>query len=220
MGKFKEVKLKGVTGFVEVNDDGTIIRYLGKELSQHIIKTTKNSAGYKAVSIHGKSFYIHRIVAEAYIFNKHPIANKYVLYKDNDQANNHYTNLMWGTSKDLFAKNRRVFDDGGEKYRGSSTISYEEALKVAKRLDNGEYAKDICVEYGVSEMSIARIRKRYCKAKNASPRYNREIKATVYKLSQKYSAPDIAKMTGLTYHTVYRWLKQNNGNNEKPVFYY
>ena len=220
MGEFKEVKLKGVTDPVEVSEDGTIVRFHGKEVNQHIIKTSKNSSGYKAVSIQGKSFYVHRVVAEAYIFNKHPIAKKYVLHKNNDLSNNHHSNLMWGTSKDLYAKNRMILDDGGEKYRGSSTISYDEAVKIAKRLDNGEFAKDICVEYGVSEMSIARIRKRYCKEKNASPRYNREIKATVFKLAQKYSASEIAKITGLSYHTVYRWVKKIKEDKKKPVFYY
>ncbi len=220
MGKFKQVKLKGVNDIIEVNEDGTILKYQGKEVNQHVIKTSKHNAGYKAVSINGKSFYVHRIVAEAYVHNDRPIANKYVLHLNNDVSNNHYTNLKWGTGKDLYAKNRQVIDDGGIKYRGSSTISYEEALKIAKRLDNGEFAKDICVEYGVSEMSIARIRKRYCKQKNASPRYNHEVKTMVYKLSKKYTAPEIANITGLTYHTVYRWLKKTEDSDEKPVFYY
>ena len=219
MGEFKQVKLKGVKELVEVNEDGTIIKYLDKTINQHLIKTSKNSKGYKAVSIKGKSFYVHRIVAEAFILNTRPIACKYVLHINNDLLNNHYTNLKWGTSKDLYTKNSRL-KEGGETYRGSSTISYDEAVKIAKRLDNGEFAKDICVEYGVSEMSIARIRKRYCKDKSASPRYDREIKAAVYKLSFKYSAPEIAKITGLTYHTVYRWLKKNKKTNEKPTFYY
>lgn len=220
MGKIKEVKLKGVKNLVAVNEDGTDIQYNNKTVNQHIIKTSKNSKGYKAVSIAGKSFYVHRIVAEAFVFNKRPIACKYVLHMDNDISNNHYTNLKWGTSKELYAKNSKLREAGGEKYRGSSTISYEDALKIAKRLDAGEYAKSICKEYGVSEMSIARIRKRYCKEKSASPRYGSDIKSTVFKLSQKYSAPQIAKITGLTYHTVYRWLKKKDETGEKPAFYY
>ncbi len=220
MEELKEVKLKGVTDPVEVSEDGTIIKFQGKEVNQHVIKTSKTSVGYKAISIKGKGFYVHRVVAEAYIVNKRPIANKYVLHKNNDIKDNHYTNLMWGSSKDLYAKNRKVFKDGGRKYRGSSNISYDEAVKIAKRLDNGEYAKDICLEFGVSEMSIARIRKRYCKEKSKSPRYNREVKATVYKLSKKYSAAKIATMTGLSYHTVYRWVKKIKEDDQKPVFYY
>lgn len=220
MAEFREVKLKGVSFPVEVNDEGTVVRCQGKIITQHLVKTSKTSRGFKACSILGKSFYVHRIVAEAFIINKRPIACKFVLHMDNNLSNNHVSNLAWGNSKDLYVKNRKFMDDGADKYRGSSSISFEEATKIAKRLDAGEFAKDICLEYGVSEMSIARIRKRYCKEKNASPRYNREIKSTVYKLSLKYTGPEIAKMTGLTYHTVYRWLKQKEKAPEKPIFYY
>ncbi len=220
MNELKKFKIKGVKNFIEINEDGTIVKYKDKVLSQHLIKTSKNSQGYKVVSIAGVSRYVHRLVAEAFIFNPKPITHKYVLHTNNDLHNNHYTNLMWGTSKDLYAKNNRTKIQGGEKYRGSSTIPYEEALKIAKRLDNGEYAKDICKEYGVSEMSITRIRKRYCKTKTASPRYNKEIKFTVYKLAKKYPAAHIAKVTGLPYHTVYRWLKNMDKDAEKPAFYY
>lgn len=220
MGEVKQVKLKGVKDLVEVNEDGTFIKFKGKEVNQHLIKTSKNSKGYKAVSIAGKSFYVHRVVAEAFVYNERPIASKYVLHMDNDISNNHFSNLKWGTSKELYAKNSKLREADGEKYRGSSTITYEEAVKIAKRLDKGEFAKDICKEYGVSEMSIARIRKRYCKQKAASPRYDREIKTTVFKLAKKYSAPEIAKITGLTYHTVYRWLKKQDQSDEKPAFYY
>lgn len=220
MNKFKKIKLKGLTDFVEVNEDGSTILFHGKEVSQHIIKTSKNSIGYRAVSIQSKSFYVHRIIAVAYIFNKKPITHKYVLHINSDLSNNHYTNLMWGSSKDLQAKTMKKGTPDAIKFRGSSTISYNDAVKIAKRLDSGEFAKDICVEYGVSEMSIARIRKRYCKAKSISQRYDREIKATVFKLAEKYPAAEIAKMTGLSYHTVYRWLKKRGESKEKSTFYY
>ena len=220
MAEFKQVKLKGVPVPVEVNDDGTVVRCQDKIIKQHLVKTSKSGKGFLACSIMGKSFYVHRIVAEAFIVNKRPIACKFVMHLDNDLTNNRVTNLAWGNSKELYAKNRKILDAGEGKYRGSSTIPHDEAIKIAERLDKGEFAKDICLEYGVSEMSIARIRKRYCKEKNASPRYTSEIKATVYKLAAKYTGPEIAKITGLTYHTVYRWLKQKDKSDKKPNFYY
>jgi hypothetical protein len=220
MSEFKKVKLKGISDYVEVNEDGSIIKFKEKIVKQHRIKGSKNSYGYNAVSIQGKSFYVHRIVAEAYIPNKKPITNKYVLHISEDLSNNHYTNLKWGTSKELYEKTSMLRKDKGGEYRGSSTISYEEALKIAKRLDNGEYAKDICLEYNVSEMSIARIRKRYCKEKTVSPRYDKDIKDIVLKLSLKHSVPEISKITGLTYHTVYRWIKNSNTSAKKEVAVY
>jgi DNA invertase Pin-like site-specific DNA recombinase len=56
-------------------------------------------------------------------------------------------------------------------------------------------------------MSISRIRKRYCKQKQASPRYDKTIKETVRKLALKHPAGEVARITGINYHTVYRWLK-------------
>lgn len=220
MEELKKVKLKGLSDFVEINVDGTVIKFQNKVVSQHKVKTSKNSFGYRAVSIQAKSFYVHRIVAQAYIHNNKPITHKYVLRIDNDLSNNHYTNLMWGTGKDLQKKNTKKGTKDEPKYRGSSSISYDEALKIAKRLDEGEFAKDICIEYGVSEMSIARIRKRYCKSKNVSPRYNDEIKAMVFKLLKKYDAAEVAKMTGLSYHTIYRWKKKGDEFEGKPTFHY
>lgn len=220
MGKLKQVKLKGLSDVVEVNEDGTDIRFKGRKVNTHLVKTTKNGEGYYACSIENRNFYVHRIVAEAFIPNTRPIVNKYVLHKTTDITNNHHTNLVWGNGRDLHAKNTKNGVIGGEKYRGRSPIPYEEAIKIAKRLDNGEFAKDICKEYNVSEMSIARIRKKYCQQKVASVRYDKDIKATVYKLAGKYDAPQIAKMTGLQYHTVYRWLKQKEEGGSKPAFYY
>jgi len=221
MDNFKNTKLKGVSGLVEVNEDGSIVKFNNKVLKQHCIKGARNSQGYNAVSIKGRSFYVHRIVAMAFIPNRKPITHKYVLHI-NDLSDNHYKNLKWGTDKDLYKKNLLLKKQMGGKYRGSSSISYEDAIKIAKRLDNGEFAKDISVEYGVSEMSIARIRKRYCKSKTSSPRYDKDIKSIVMKLSKKnMTASDIARVTGLKYHTVYRWLRnKENIIKDKPVFYY
>jgi DNA invertase Pin-like site-specific DNA recombinase len=91
--------------------------------------------------------------------------------------------------------------------RVNSPISHKQAKKIAKRLDNGEFAKDICKEYGVSEMSISRIRRRYCKNSQASPRYDRTIKETVLKLALNHTPGEVARITGMKYHTVYRWMR-------------
>lgn len=218
MKKLRKIKLKGVVEPVEVNEDGSIIIYKGKQLSTFLIKSTNGPHAYKACHIRKKNFYVHRIVAEAYVYNPKPVSNKFVMHLSADISNNHYTNLKWGDGKDLHKKNKAIGLAGTPAHRNGSPISYEEALKIAKRLDKGEIAKEICKEYGVSEMSIVRIRKRYCKTTSVLPRYENDIKTTVYKLSQKYSAAEISKITGLKYHTVYRWVKKME--KEKPAFLY
>lgn len=217
MNDLKEVKLKGFPKTFKVSENGSQIIYDEKPLRIHFIKPKRHRNGYYVVHLKNKLLYVHRIVAEAFVVNSKPVAYKWVLHKNGNTLDNHFTNLMWGNSKISTENHKRLVKEGvfrqiyTEEYRGNSSISHEEALKIAKRLDDGEFAKDICKEYNVSEMSIARIRKRYCKNKVASPRYNDEIKKTVIKLAEKHTAPHIAKITGIRYHTVYRWLK----NTEK-----
>lgn len=219
MEEFKEVKIKGIPQPLQVNESGTKLLYDGKQVRIHFIKPKRHRNGYYVAHVKDKLLYMHRIVAEAFLVNKKPVAYKWVLHKNGNTLDNHYTNLMWGNSQVLNQNNKRLVEEGAikpivtEQYRGSSTISYEEAVKIAERLDNGEFAKDICKEYNVSEMSIARIRKRYCKNKVASPRYEKDIRETVVKLAEKHSAPHIAKITGIKYHTVYRWLKDANSKD-------
>ena len=219
----KEVALKGIKGVVKVNDDGSQIYHNGRLLNQYTIKSASHTKGYRCCSIENKQFYIHRIVAEAFVQNPKPISYKLVIHKDGDTLNNHFENIVWGNSKTLYQHRVSAGIPGAgvshidEKYRGSSSISYEEALKIAKRLDDGETARSICKEYGVSEMSIIRIRKRYCKKKVASPRYSKDIKDTVLNLLDKYSLKEVAKITGLRYETVRRWGKAAEAKKENST---
>jgi len=209
----KKVKLKGVPEPVKVNEDGTIIKYQGKLRPINLIKSAHRKRGYYVCRIAGKNFYVHHIVAEAYVPNKRPLVHKMVIHKNANSLDNHYTNLTWGNAKELNKLRIKLGIPGAgvipkdKKWRHTSKIKYKEAIKIAKRLDKGELAKDICKEYNVSEMSISRIRKRYCKQKQASPRYDKKIKKTVLKLAEKHPPGEVARITGIKYHTVYRWLK-------------
>lgn len=58
----------------------------------HLI-ATYNGKGYRRVRLQGKTFKVHRLVAEAFVPNPHQLP--YVLHKDGNRENNHYTNLEW-----------------------------------------------------------------------------------------------------------------------------
>jgi uncharacterized protein YerC len=209
----KEVVLKGINGVFKVNEDGTEVYYNDKLMGVHVIEPKKNKGRYFAIYVGNRNIYIHKLVAEAWLHNPKPVSYKIVLHIDGDTENNHYENLQWANHKMLYQNRVKLGIPGvgvtfrDKEYRGSSTISYDEAIKIAQRLDNGEYAKDISKEYGVSEMSIIRIRKRYCKQKVASPRYTKEVKEVVLKLNDKYTYKQIASITGIRYETVLRWCK-------------
>jgi len=209
----KTIRLKGLPEPVDVNKDGTAIIHEGKKCQIYFLHAANKKKGYYSCRIKGRLYYVHRIVAEAYVHNPRPLVNKMVIHKNADLLDNHYKNLVWTDPKGFYKIREELgnpvvnVSHKNRHRRVNSPISHKQAKKIAKRLDNGEFANDICKEYGVSEMSISRIRKRYCKNKQASPRYSKSIKETVLRLAKKHTAGDVARITGIKYHTVYRWLK-------------
>jgi len=220
---YKEVTLKGLKGVVKVSEDGGEVFYNDKIVNQYLLKTKKQTKGYQCCSIGGKQFYVHHIVAKAFVHNSKPLTHKMVLHNDCNTLNNHRNNLSWGNNKILYSNRVRFNIPGAglvgrdETYRGSSTISHDDAVKIAERLDNGETARAIAKEFQVSEMSIIRIRKRYCKNKVASIRYPQEIKNTVIQLNANHSCKRIAEITGIRYETVMKWCKAGRTPAENAV---
>lgn len=78
-----------------IAQDGTVWSRKESDSDQstwHCI-ATYNGKGYRRVRLHGKTFKVHRLVAEAFVPN--PDNLPYVLHKDGNRENNHYTNLEW-----------------------------------------------------------------------------------------------------------------------------
>ena len=82
---------------ITVNDNG---RLYNKPVSGKIMRQTVKSNGYKSVSLtkdgKSKSFYVHRLVADAFIPN--PDGLPMVNHKDEDKTNNFVDNLEWCTN--------------------------------------------------------------------------------------------------------------------------
>lgn len=209
--QFRDIKIPSIKEKITVREDGKEIIYKGKSVHFSLIKNKNHRNGYHQVSIEGKKIYVHRLVAEAFVANTQPVSKKMILHKDCNSKNNHYKNIEWGDRKRMI-ENRikngiQDFSSKSSSYRGSSKISHEEAIKIAKRLENGEFASDICREFNVSDMSIARIRKRYLK-ESASKRYPSEVKEIVLRLLEKHRPHELVEITGLKYNTLYRWEKE------------
>ena len=70
-------------------------------LKGRLLKPTINNAGYKRVSLcksgRQKSFFVHRLVATAFIDN--PQGLPFVNHKDENKLNNHVSNLEWCTNE-------------------------------------------------------------------------------------------------------------------------
>lgn len=90
--------IKGYEGLYQVSSYGRI-----RSIRNNIIrKTTYAGKGYKRINLivggKAKYYYIHRLVAEAFIPNKE---NKpFVNHKDTNILNNNFNNLEWCTCKE------------------------------------------------------------------------------------------------------------------------
>ncbi len=160
---YKKVNYPGVSRPITVNNDGTEIIYQGASVNQFLVKGKKHRHGHYAICIENVQIYRSKLVAMAWV----PNPNNYPLVLHNDCITTHdyYRNLSWGT-RAMMVQNLQVMGlIGGSnpKFRGASKISFEEANKIAERLKNGEVGRAIADEYGVSEMAITRIKKRYIK---------------------------------------------------------
>lgn len=82
-------------GRMEVHTDGTIYRI--KSDGSKVLAVQVKNGRYKTVSMQisgkQKSFYVHRLVAEAFIPNPDDKPN--VRHKDGNNTNNHVDNLKW-----------------------------------------------------------------------------------------------------------------------------
>lgn len=91
-----------------------IFKFIGEGVQTFPIKLSI-AGGYLAVMLKRKNYYVHRLVAEAFISN--PENKPQVNHLDEDKTNNHASNLEWCTNKENMNHNglsKRI----GEKNRG------------------------------------------------------------------------------------------------------
>lgn len=103
--------IKGYEGYYQVSSHGQvrsldrIVMSSGfpRKIKGQILAQTTDRKGYKHLRLRKngeeKSFFVHRLVAEAFVHNKRPEEYIQVNHKDEDKANNHYSNLEWCTQE-------------------------------------------------------------------------------------------------------------------------
>lgn len=67
--------------------------YNGRDLSPVSQKTNRSKGEYQKVNVEGKSYWLHRLVAETWLDNPHNL--KYVNHIDGNGLNNSVANLEW-----------------------------------------------------------------------------------------------------------------------------
>jgi hypothetical protein len=88
--------IKGYEGIYQVSNTGRIRSLLFNK--QKTLKGSMNSEGYLTVRLKGKTYHIHRIVAETFIPN--PDNKPEVDHINTDRCDNDVNNLRWVTRKE------------------------------------------------------------------------------------------------------------------------
>lgn len=107
-----------------VSEDGTIF----SAKVNRTLTPSDNGAGYLRVNLDGKYYYVHRLVAEAFVDNPNNYSE--VNHKDENKKNNHYLNLEWCTSE--YNNNYGTKKERGVQTRkeNNSYVTPESAIKV------------------------------------------------------------------------------------------
>ena len=146
-------------GLVRNNPNGGVRTVGGKPLSQ---KTKSN--GYKEVNLFvdaqiGKSRYVHRLIAEAFIGDIQD--GMCINHKDGDKSNNHISNLEIVTYSE---NSKHAYDTGLLKpnvMKGSkhprSTVGEYDVLKIRHDYSIGITPKKLSQKYGMPKSTICKI---------------------------------------------------------------
>lgn len=136
------------------------VRYKGR-----ILKPGKTKAGYMLVVLYHsikpkQSFFVHRLVASAFI-GKSPKGKHDVMHLDDNKRNNKMSNLRWGSpqdnSDDKVSKGRQTLGS-----RNKHAILMEsDVLKIVKLLKAGSLGIDIARQFCISTGTISNIKTGY-----------------------------------------------------------
>ena len=121
--KLKKVRFRGVD--FKVSSCGTKVIHEGRELRQSLYRSKNTPKEYYKVYIKRKTFFVHHIVAAAFVHNPKPINYKIILHKDSNSLNNDYKNLEFCDAKILHHHRRKneVAPVTREMLRGSCRVA-------------------------------------------------------------------------------------------------
>ncbi len=145
----------------QVSNLGRIKSYAKEKINGRIIKGS-NVNGYKSIMIRFEgdlvqSYYVHRLVAQAFI-KKDNKEQYYVIHKDYNKDNNYVYNLEWATEEELLAHNNK--NPAVLLKRTTGYKLTENDVKIIKRLlqSNKTRLSMIAKRFKITHTQLNRIR--------------------------------------------------------------
>lgn len=139
-----------------------IIKYknpilVGKKLSQK---------GYKRVRLDGKTYFVHRVVAENFIINNNPQIKTQINHIDCDKLNNSIYNLEWCTNLENRKHAVKNKLHASRENTGLGKISRNDVKYISKLYNSGMLQKDIAEVYKVRQQTISKLLKDFWESEN------------------------------------------------------
>lgn len=129
-----------------ITENGDVIN---KHNNRHV-KPRANNKGYLRVSICGKMYFVHRLVAQTYIPN--PDNKSQVNHKDGNKLNNNVSNLEWVSN----SENKKHAIDHGLIPKGEecswAKLSREDVMYIRNRTN--ESISELAQKFNVSRNTI------------------------------------------------------------------
>lgn len=121
-------------------EDGMILNRI-RSRSKAVAYTAGYShhSGYKFIRINGKSYAVHRLIAQAFIPN--PLNKPFVDHIDRNRSNNSTSNLRWATSKE-------------NNDNSSSVINRNQMITVRQCDNKNEYIRQLCASHDYYELNM------------------------------------------------------------------
>ena len=134
-------------GLYEVSNFGRIKSLIKNKF----LSLNKDKDGYLMCNLKGKTFKVHRLVAQSFIPN---IENfPCVMHLDDNPSNNHFDNLNWGTysHNNNDRKNKGRNNSAKGENHGAVKLNEQQVLEIrAKYIPHKYTAVMLANEYGVS----------------------------------------------------------------------
>lgn len=141
------IRYKDVDDRYVISSDGEVYSPAGKLKKQLICNGL-----YHSITIRGRSVYVHRLVAEAFIDN--PEGKPDVAHVDGNGLNNHVDNLRWSTEKENMADKIRH----GTLLQGSShpnsRLTQDQVSDIRSMRKDGVSAEGLAGLFKVSKWTI------------------------------------------------------------------